>query len=89
MWELFTINTFIVALDIGLLVIEYLNLRVFEITFKGVVDSIKLKMELAILCKLVSMSQSSNRVVSGDRDVPVTFAHNRAPSMLDEKGAVS
>jgi hypothetical protein len=36
MWELFTINAFIVALDIGLLVIGYLNLGVFEIAFKGV-----------------------------------------------------
>jgi hypothetical protein len=89
MWELFTINVFIVALDIGLLVIEYLNLSVFEITFKGVVYSVKLKMELAILGKLVSMSQSGGRVIFGDEDVPVTVAHNTAPTMLDEKGAYS
>jgi hypothetical protein len=89
MWELFTINVFIVALDIGLLVIEYLNLSVFEITFKGVVYSVKLKMELAILGKLVSMSQSGNRVVSGDKDVPATFAHHTAPTMLDERGGFS
>ena len=41
MWELFTINVFIVVLDIGLLVIEYFNLSVFEITFKGEVYSVK------------------------------------------------
>jgi hypothetical protein len=35
MWELFTINVILVALDVGLLVIEYLNLSVFEIKFKG------------------------------------------------------
>lgn len=89
MWELFTINVFIVALDIGLLVIEYLNLSVFEITFKAVVYSVKLKMELAILGKLVSMSGSGNRVVFGDNHVPATFAHNMTPTMLDEKGAFS
>jgi hypothetical protein len=89
MWELFTINVFIVALDIGLLVIEFLNLSVFEITFKGVVYSVKLKMELAILGKLVSMSQSGSRVVFGDKDVPATFAHNTGATILDEKGLFS
>lgn len=76
MWELFTINILIVALDIALLVIEYLNLSVFEITFKGVVYSVKLKMELAILGKLVSMSHSSSGVIYGDKDLPVPVVHD-------------
>jgi hypothetical protein len=60
MWELLTINLIIIILDIGLLVTEYLNLSIFEQTFKGVTYSVKLKMELAILGKLVSMAQSGN-----------------------------
>lgn len=76
MWELFTINILIVALDIALLVIEYLNLSVFEITFKGVVYSVKLKMELAILGKLVSMSHSSSGVIYGDKGLPVPVVHD-------------
>ena len=67
--ELFAINVALVALDIGLLVIEDLNLVLFEITSKRVVYSGKLKMELAILGKLVSMSRSDSHVVL-DHDLP-------------------
>jgi hypothetical protein len=59
----------IVLLDIGLLVMEYLDLRIFEQTFKGVAYSVKLKMELAILGKLVTMAQSGNRVIMGNGDL--------------------
>ena len=89
MWELFTINVILVALDIGLLVIEYLNLSVFEITFKGVVYSVKLKMELAILGKLVSMSQSGSHVVFEDQDLSRPVAQNGPASFVDEKGSYS
>lgn len=79
----------LVALDIGLLVIEYLNLSVFEITFKGVVYSVKLKMELAILGKLVSTSQSGSHVVLEDYDLSRPVAQNNVPSIADEKAAYS
>ena len=42
MRHLFGINLLIVALDVGLLIPEYLGMRIFEQTFKGVVYSIKL-----------------------------------------------
>ena len=82
--ELFTINVVLVALDISLLVIEDLNLTVFEIAFKGVVYSVKLKMELAILSKPVSMSQSGSYVVL-DHDLPRLVAQDKVPSIADEK----
>ncbi len=63
MYELLAVNLIIVFLDIGLLVMEYMGLSVFEQTFKGVAYSVKLKMELATLGKLVSMVQSGNRVI--------------------------
>ena len=72
MYELLAVNLIIVFLDIGLLVMEYLGLSVFEQTFKGVAYSVKLKMELAILGKLVSMVQSGNRVIM-DADPGVGF----------------
>jgi hypothetical protein len=50
--ELFSINVFIIALDIGLLVVEYMDLSVYEQSFKAVIYSIKLKLEFAILGKL-------------------------------------
>jgi magnesium-transporting ATPase (P-type) len=58
MWELLVINLVIIALDIALLTLEYLGLSVLEQVFKGTAYSFKLKMELAILGKLVSMSQA-------------------------------
>ena len=69
--ELFLVNLIIILLDIGLLVMEYMSLSVFEQTFKGVTYSVKLKMELAILGKLVSMAQSGNQIVFGHGTVSV------------------
>lgn len=62
MWHLFNINLLIVTLDIGLLITEYLGLRIFEQTFKGVVYSIKLKLEFAVLSKLVSIVCQHDRI---------------------------
>ena len=64
MWQLFVINLIIVALDIALLVVEYRDLRVYEQTFKGVIYSIKLKLEFAILGKLVQIVHAGGRVLS-------------------------
>ena len=64
MWELFIINVLIIVLDIALLVVEYLNLRVYEQSFKGVVYSIKLKLEFAILGKLVDIVRHGDRALS-------------------------
>lgn len=64
MWELFIINVLIIMLDIALLVVEYLNGREYEQTFKGAVYSIKLKLEFAILGKLVHIVRNGNRVLS-------------------------
>ena len=77
MWELFVINIFIVLLDIGLLAVEYLDLLVYEQTFKGVVYSIKLKLEFAILGKLVKIVRSGNRVLSNQA------ANEEVPDFVD------
>ena len=69
-WELFTINVFIIALDVGLLIVEYLDYGVYEQCFKGVIYSIKLKLEFAILGKLVKMVRSDNHVLANVEHTP-------------------
>jgi hypothetical protein len=56
MWQLFSINVFIVFMDVAVLVIEYQDRHVFQQALKEVVYSIKLKMEFAILSKLVALT---------------------------------
>jgi len=71
MWELFTINAIIIVMDIGLLALEYKGLRALERAFKSFIYSVKLKMEFAVLGKLVNLVQSSARTLSatlGDVD---------------------
>jgi hypothetical protein len=64
MWQLFSINIIIIIMDIFLLVLEYRNLSTLEQTTKGLIYSIKLKLEFAILGKLVDIVQSTNHDVS-------------------------
>jgi hypothetical protein len=81
MWELFIINVLIIILDIALLVVEYLNLREYEQAFKGVVYSIKLKLEFAILGKLVHIVRNGNRVLSNAIGDTADFVdETRSPS---------
>ncbi len=65
MVELFGINAVIIILDIALLVVEYQNRHVLEQAVKAVVYSIKLKLEFAVLSKLVTISQRQAQL-SGD-----------------------
>jgi hypothetical protein len=53
MYQLVAINLIIIAMDIGLLVVEYMNKYIMETMLKGVIYSIKLKLEFAVLGKLV------------------------------------
>lgn len=61
MWQLFSINVIIILLDIALLTVEFLSLHVIQQTVKGLTYSVKLKLELAILNKLVELSSSNVR----------------------------
>ncbi|KAL2826067.1 hypothetical protein BDW59DRAFT_66945 [Aspergillus cavernicola] len=53
MYQLVAINLIIIAMDIGLLVVEYMDYYIMETMIKGVVYSVKLKLEFAVLGKLV------------------------------------
>ena len=68
-FQLAVINVIIVIMDIALLGIEYDNQTVYEQVFKGVFYSVKLKLEFAILGKLVQIVDKNrntmNRVLGG------------------------
>lgn len=55
MYELLAINLLNILMDIALLVLEYVGLYALQTTFKSSVYSIKLKLELAVLSRLVSV----------------------------------
>jgi hypothetical protein len=59
LYQLFTINVLIILMDIALLGVEFANLYIIEATFKGFVYSIKLKLEFAVLGKLVRFVTSN------------------------------
>lgn len=55
MYELVAVNIALIVLDAALLSVEYESLYQIETTLKGMVYSIKLKLELAVLSKLVDV----------------------------------
>ncbi|PVH94975.1 hypothetical protein DM02DRAFT_645608 [Periconia macrospinosa] len=65
MYQLLAINAIIIAMDIALLSTEFANLYLIETTLKGVVYSIKLKLEFAVLSKLVQIVRTKNTNSSG------------------------
>ncbi|KAL6708776.1 hypothetical protein ACN47E_002472 [Coniothyrium glycines] len=60
MYQLLAINVLIIVMDLALLGVEFANLYLIETTLKGVVYSIKLKLEFAVLGKLVQIVRIRN-----------------------------
>lgn len=60
MKQLILINVVIIVMDLGLLGLECASLYILETLLKGVIYSIKLKLEFAILSKLVKFVGSSS-----------------------------
>ncbi|KAJ5944733.1 hypothetical protein N7516_004901 [Penicillium verrucosum] len=72
-YQLLTINFIIIILDVGLLVAEYLDFYIMETMLKGVVYSIKLKLEFAVLGKLIHLVHNhvwKPESFSAPRDLP-------------------
>lgn len=61
MYQLLVINLIIIVMDLALLSIEYADYYVIETTLKAAVYSIKLKLEFAVLGKLVHVVNSHNQ----------------------------
>lgn len=57
LYELLAINLIIIAMDVALLVLEYIGLWYLQTTLKAAVYSIKLKLECGVLRKLVEIVQ--------------------------------
>ncbi|KAF2034574.1 hypothetical protein EK21DRAFT_55849 [Setomelanomma holmii] len=60
MYQLLAINVIIILMDLALLGVEFANLYLIETTLKGVVYSIKLKLEFTVLGKLVQFVRNRN-----------------------------
>ncbi len=60
MLHLIYVNILIILMDVTLLCTEYANLYEIQITFKGTLYSIKLRLEFAVLNSLMSLTSSSN-----------------------------
>ncbi|KAI6842842.1 hypothetical protein KC332_g3983 [Hortaea werneckii] len=65
MWQLCMINAMIIVADIALLVVEYQDRHVVEQALKGAVYGMKLKLEFAILSKLVGMTKRNDMTYLG------------------------
>ncbi|KEF53814.1 uncharacterized protein A1O9_10215 [Exophiala aquamarina CBS 119918] len=95
MLQLVIINVVIIALDILLLVVEFYDLHIAEISIKPFVYSVKLKLEFAVLSKLVETSSSVNQrtrrslSLTADRSDPhmATFdGHPPLPTLQNSTG---
>ena len=58
MYQLIFVNTFIIVIDLALLGVEYASLYTLETTLKGIVYSIKLRLEFAVLNQLVAFTRA-------------------------------
>jgi hypothetical protein len=91
--QLLAINVVILLLDIAVVVIEYVGYYAVQVMFKPVAYSIKLKLEYAILGKLVDVARSgydSQRLSSSTREInevsPFPSARD-PPSNLESRRA--
>ena len=61
MWRLVAMNIMLLVLNAALLTTEFLDLYMIQTTFKSMVYSIKLKVEMATLSQIVSVFQERSR----------------------------
>jgi hypothetical protein len=73
--HLIVMNLVIIAMDIALLVIQYTNNFALHTIFKGMVYSVKLKMEFRILNQLIELTHNSHSAsgTSGPKGLNHTF----------------
>lgn len=85
MYQLLAINLIIILMDLGLLIVEYLDYYIMETMLKGVVYSIKLKLEFAVLGKLIHVVHShgwKSESTNGQVDFPDFVDATRVTSDL-------
>jgi hypothetical protein len=83
MYQILAINIIIITMDVALLATEFANLYLIETTLKGVVYSIKLKLEFAVLGKLVQIVKvHTNSKNNSPRDGCATGSGGRCGTSL-------
>lgn len=92
MWELLFVNIALIILDAALLSVEYVDLYEIETTLKGMVYSIKLKLELGVLSKLVKLvtdRRESYKIVNPEQafDIRRCASAQVAKHTLDSPGS--
>lgn len=75
--QLLAVNVSCILMDIALMAIEFKNLYIYQTTLKATLYSIKLKLEIAVLGKLVKIAHQ-NVYAS-----PFNVGHGRYPSYVD------
>lgn len=85
MYELVAVNAALILLDIALLSVEYEDLYEIETTLKGMVYSIKLKLELGVLSRLVKLATNKN----DPNKATNTLEHGGTSSAIDGSGNAS
>ncbi|OOQ85837.1 integral membrane protein [Penicillium brasilianum] len=75
--QLLAVNVSCILMDIALMVIEFMNFYIYQTTLKATLYSIKLKLEIAVLGKLVKIAHQ-NVYVS-----PFNPGHGHFPSYVD------
>lgn len=84
MYQLIGINCAIITMDLVLLGLEYANFYAVQITLKGFIYSFKLKLEFAVLGRLVDLIQGSRHPVSiAIADTLPLCSFTRAPETPD------
>lgn len=90
MLHLIYVNVLVILMDIILLCTEYANLYEIQITFKGAVYSVKLRLEFAILNDLMriagptSTSHESPYAQSGRGDIALGTLNNRSQGAQED-----
>jgi hypothetical protein len=80
MYQLFVINIIIIAMDIALLGVEFANLYIIETILKGVIYSIKLKLEFVVLGKLVQFVTGTPTDIDGGKPRQASIGRPRFSS---------
>ncbi|KAJ9497615.1 hypothetical protein H2202_007039 [Exophiala xenobiotica] len=75
-WQLLTINIIIICMDVALIILEYKHLQLYQESIKAFVYSVKLKLELNILSRLVNLVHGDgiNRSMTLDMIDPTTLS---------------
>ena len=85
MYQLLAINVLIIAMDLGLLGLEAASLYILETIVKGFLYSVKLKLEFAILSKLVQFVGKSGSDAGRRREASLAYIETNEQDQDEKK----